>query len=57
MKKDELKIISALLAILMPPLGVAIRHGIGAQLIINILLTLLGFFPGIIHALYVILKD
>jgi uncharacterized membrane protein YqaE (UPF0057 family) len=57
MKKDEIKIIAALVAILIPPLGVGIKHGIGAQLVINILLTLLGFLPGLIHAIYVILKD
>jgi uncharacterized membrane protein YqaE (UPF0057 family) len=36
-----------------PPLGVFLVAGCGADLFINILLTLLGFFPGHIHAFYV----
>ncbi len=50
---DLLKII---LAIILPPLGVLVETGLSRQLLINILLTMLGFIPGVIHALYVILK-
>ena len=45
-----------LLAILLPPLGVFLQVGIGKHLWINILLTILGFVPGIIHAVWVIAK-
>ncbi|KAJ7098015.1 hypothetical protein B0H15DRAFT_823782 [Mycena belliarum] len=50
---DICKIIAA---IILPPLGVALERGCGADFLINILLTILGFIPGIIHALYIILK-
>ncbi|KAH8087522.1 putative cation transport-related protein [Filobasidium floriforme] len=50
---DILKII---LAIFVPPLGVFIERGCNADFFINILLTILGYIPGIIHALYIILK-
>ncbi|MBU77564.1 MAG: YqaE/Pmp3 family membrane protein, partial [Pseudoalteromonadaceae bacterium] len=30
--------------------------GLGAQFWINILLTLLGYIPGLIHAVYIIAK-
>ncbi|KAJ6547468.1 plasma membrane proteolipid 3 [Mycena capillaripes] len=43
-------------AIILPPLGVFLERGCGADLLINILLTILGWIPGIIHALYIILK-
>jgi uncharacterized membrane protein YqaE (UPF0057 family) len=43
-----------LLAILLPPLGVFLQVGIGAQFWINILLTLLGYIPGIVHAVWII---
>ncbi|KAG8695582.1 plasma membrane proteolipid Pmp3 [Ceratobasidium sp. 394] len=43
-------------AIILPPLGVFFERGCGADLLINILLTILGYIPGIIHALYIILK-
>ncbi|KIO19944.1 hypothetical protein M407DRAFT_245993 [Tulasnella calospora MUT 4182] len=50
---DILKIICA---VVLPPLGVFFERGCGADLLINILLTVLGYIPGIIHALYIILK-
>ncbi|KAI1133467.1 hypothetical protein F5Y10DRAFT_260348 [Nemania abortiva] len=40
-----------ILAIILPPLGVFLERGCGADFLINILLTILGYFPGIIHAL------
>ncbi|MEW9796752.1 YqaE/Pmp3 family membrane protein [Alteromonas sp. CYL-A6] len=49
-------IIRILIAILLPPLGVFLQVGIGAQFWINILLTLLGYIPGIVHAVYIIAK-
>lgn len=45
-----------LFAILLPPLGVFMEVGLKGHFWLNILLTLLGFIPGIVHALYVILK-
>ncbi|KAG5916019.1 plasma membrane proteolipid Pmp3 [Claviceps africana] len=45
-----------ILAIILPPVGVFLETGCGSHLLINILLTILGYIPGIIHALYVILK-
>ncbi|CAG7846260.1 Plasma membrane proteolipid 3 [Serendipita indica DSM 11827] len=49
-------IFKIILAILLPPLGVFLERGCGGDLVINILLTILGYIPGIIHALYIILK-
>jgi len=45
-----------LVAIFLPPLGVFLERGCGADFLINILLTILGWVPGVIHALYIILK-
>jgi uncharacterized membrane protein YqaE (UPF0057 family) len=45
-----------ILGLLLPPLGVFMTVGVGSTLIINILLTLLGWLPGSIHALWVITK-
>ena len=39
-----------------PPLGVFLQVGIGKQFWINILLTILGYIPGIVHAVWVIAK-
>ncbi|KAM0720826.1 hypothetical protein Q7P37_003111 [Cladosporium fusiforme] len=49
-------IIKIICAVVLPPLGVFLERGCGADLLINILLTVLGYIPGIIHALYIILK-
>lgn len=51
-----LDIIRILLAFLLPPLGVFLQVGLGLHFWLNILLTLFGWVPGIIHALWVILK-
>jgi uncharacterized membrane protein YqaE (UPF0057 family) len=50
---DLLRVIAA---ILLPPLGVFLQVGIGKHFWINILLTLLGYIPGIVHAIWVIAK-
>lgn len=50
---DLLKI---LLAVILPPLGVLIEVGFTKHFWINIILTLLGYVPGIIHAVYIIAR-
>lgn len=49
-------VLRILLAILIPPLGVFLQVGIGLQFWLNLLLTLLGYVPGIVHAVWVILR-
>jgi len=50
---DFLRII---VAILLPPLGVFLEVGIGGAFWLNIVLTLLGYIPGIVHAVWIIAK-
>jgi uncharacterized membrane protein YqaE (UPF0057 family) len=38
------------------PVGVFLQVGIGKDFWINILLTLLGYIPGIVHAVWIIAK-
>lgn len=49
-------LVRILFAILLPPIGVLLQVGLGAQFWINILLTLLGYIPGIVHAVYIIAR-
>lgn len=42
------------LSFLMPPLAVYLATGIGDPFWLNLLLTLMGFVPGVIHALIVV---
>lgn len=48
--------IKMIFAVILPPVGVFLEVGLKGHFWINILLTMLGFIPGIIHAFYVILK-
>ncbi|MGG6270285.1 YqaE/Pmp3 family membrane protein [Leptolyngbya sp. AN03gr2] len=45
-----------LLAILLPPVAVFFTYGFSFTLIVSIALTLLGWVPGIIHALWAVSK-
>jgi uncharacterized membrane protein YqaE (UPF0057 family) len=43
--------------IVLPPLGVLLGKGFGWAFLLNILLTLLGYIPGLIHAFWVQTKS
>ena len=49
-------IIRIILAIFLPPVAVFLKVGLGMQFWLNLLLTLLFFVPGMIHALWVLSK-
>lgn len=48
---DLLRII---ISVIIPPLGVFLQEGLGKHFWINILLTLLGYVPGLVHAIWII---
>jgi uncharacterized membrane protein YqaE (UPF0057 family) len=49
-------LIRIIIAIFIPPLGVFLQVGFGIDFWINVVLTLLGYIPGILHALWIILR-
>lgn len=51
--KDFIRII---LSLIIPPVGVFFEVGFGLHFWINIVLTLLGYIPGLLHAIWVIVK-
>ena len=51
-----MKLLRILAAIVLPPLGVFLTLGLSPAFFINVGLTLLGYVPGIIHSLWVVLK-
>ena len=51
-----LDVLRIILSVIIPPLGVFLQVGLGGQFWLNVLLTLLGYIPGVVHALYVILS-
>jgi uncharacterized membrane protein YqaE (UPF0057 family) len=50
------KLLLIIAAVLLPPLAVFMKKGAGQDLIINIVLCIFFWVPGIIHALWVVLK-
>ena len=48
-----MSILTILLNILLPPLAVLLEHGVGNKFIISLLLTFLGWLPGVVYAFYV----
>ncbi|SDL96155.1 Uncharacterized membrane protein YqaE, homolog of Blt101, UPF0057 family [Catalinimonas alkaloidigena] len=51
-----MSIIEVILAIFLPPVAVALRFGLGGKFWLNVLLTIIGIIPGVIHAFYVLSK-
>lgn len=45
-----------LLSVLLPPLGVFLRVGLGLHFWLNILLTIMGYIPGVVHAVWIIAR-
>ncbi|MFP7673989.1 YqaE/Pmp3 family membrane protein [Marivita sp. S0852] len=49
-------IVRIIIAVLLPPLGTFLEVGFSKHFWINILLTILGYVPGIVHAVYIIAR-
>ena len=50
------KILLVILAIVLPPLAVYLKTNSAKDTVINIILCLIFWLPGVIHALYLCLK-
>lgn len=48
-----LEVLILIATVLVPPLGVALKHGLDKDFWINLILTLIFYVPGLIHAIYV----
>lgn len=53
---ESMDLLRIIIAILLPPLGVFMQVGFAGAFWLNILLTLCGYIPGIIHAVWVIAR-
>ncbi|RTR27662.1 YqaE/Pmp3 family membrane protein [Shewanella atlantica] len=53
---DTNKLLLIIIAILLPPVAVFLKSGVGKDLLINIILCLIFFIPGLLHALWVVTK-
>ena len=48
--------IRIIIAVFLPPVGVALQVGLRTPFWINLILTLLGYVPGIVHAIWIIVR-
>ncbi|WP_344930882.1 YqaE/Pmp3 family membrane protein [Aquimarina addita] len=48
-----MSLLTIILNILLPPLPVFLKHGLGTTFLINLILTIIGWLPGVIHAFIV----
>jgi len=53
---DTNKLLLIIIAILLPPVAVFLKKGAGKDLLINILLCIFFFVPGLIHAICVVIQ-
>ena len=51
-----ISILRIVLAIFLPPVAAFLTVGIGLHFWLNLILTLLFFIPGVIHALWLVVK-
>lgn len=49
-------LIRVIFSVIIPPLGVFFQEGLGAQFWLNVLLTLLGYIPGLVHAVWILAR-
>ncbi len=56
-KGGDMKIVKIVLAILLPPVAAFMQVGLSTHFWINIILCLLFYIPGILHALWLVLTD
>jgi uncharacterized membrane protein YqaE (UPF0057 family) len=49
-------IVRIIISIILPPVGVFLQVGLKGAFWLNILLTLLGYIPGLVHAIWIIAK-
>jgi uncharacterized membrane protein YqaE (UPF0057 family) len=52
-----LGLLRIILLVIIPPVGVFLKVGLGLQFWINIVLTLLGYVPGLIHGIWIVSRS
>jgi uncharacterized membrane protein YqaE (UPF0057 family) len=53
----EMDLVRLVLSVMIPPLGVFLQVGLTKHFWINVILTILGYIPGLVHAVWVIAKS
>ena len=56
MAGSRLSIIDIILGIFLPFVAVLLRKGLGRAFLVNVILCIIGWLPGVIHAFYVMTR-
>ncbi|HHW81274.1 MAG TPA: YqaE/Pmp3 family membrane protein [Bacteroidales bacterium] len=48
-----MSLLTIVLSVLLPPLAVFLKTGLSGEFLLNVLFTIIGWIPGVIHAIYV----
>jgi len=54
--RNEFNVLKIMLMVIMPPVSVYLAVGMKNEFWINVLLTLLGYVPGLIHGVFVVTR-
>lgn len=46
-----------IVAIVMPPVALLMNRGPSKEFVISIILTMLGYFPGLIYTMYILISE
>jgi len=49
-----MSLLKILLVIFLPPVAVLLERGLGVQFLLNVVLTVIGWVPGVVHAAWVV---
>jgi uncharacterized membrane protein YqaE (UPF0057 family) len=52
-----MNVIRVIATVIIPPVGVFLKRGLGWPFLLSIVLTLLGYVPGLIYALIIVLSE
>ena len=52
-----MQIVKVICAILLPPVAAFLQVGFSLHFFVNVLLTIVGFLPGLVHALWLVFTD
>jgi uncharacterized membrane protein YqaE (UPF0057 family) len=50
-------ILKVILAVILPPVAAFLQVGFSLHFFLNIVLTLFGYIPGLVHALWLVFTD
>ncbi|MFW5760551.1 MAG: YqaE/Pmp3 family membrane protein [Cyclobacteriaceae bacterium] len=52
-----MSVLQIILAIFLPPVAVVMSRGLSGAFWLNVLFTIIGWLPGVIHAFYILSKN